>query len=105
VSFRGILATSATAAAISIGSPSRTAIDRDGFVAGAQQCRLSRAQQENALDEALKDTFPASDPISAEQPVSPATGCGVARREGGRCGGRSARSARANGVLSELREK
>jgi hypothetical protein len=30
-----------------------------------------RMDQENALDEALKDTFPASDPISAEQPVSP----------------------------------
>jgi hypothetical protein len=30
-----------------------------------------RMDQENALDEALKDTFPASDPVSAEQPVSP----------------------------------
>jgi hypothetical protein len=30
-----------------------------------------RTHQENALDEALKDTFPASDPVSAEQPVSP----------------------------------
>jgi hypothetical protein len=30
-----------------------------------------RMLQENALDEALKDTFPASDPVSAEQPVSP----------------------------------
>jgi hypothetical protein len=29
-----------------------------------------RADQENALDEALKDTFPASDPVSAEQPIS-----------------------------------
>jgi hypothetical protein len=37
------------------------------------EARLTRerAHQENALDEALKDTFPASDPISAEQPVSP----------------------------------
>jgi hypothetical protein len=26
-----------------------------------------REQQENALDEALKDTFPASDPVSFEQ--------------------------------------
>jgi hypothetical protein len=35
--------------------------------------RASREQTrlENALDEALKDTFPASDPVSAEQPVSP----------------------------------
>jgi hypothetical protein len=28
--------------------------------------------QENALDEALKDTFPASDPVSVEQPTPPA---------------------------------
>jgi hypothetical protein len=35
--------------------------------------RVSRERtlRENALDEALKDTFPASDPVSAEQPVSP----------------------------------
>ena len=31
-----------------------------------------RRLQENALDEALKDTFPASDPVSAEQPNPPA---------------------------------
>jgi hypothetical protein len=31
-----------------------------------------RTQQKNALDEALKNTFPASDPVSAEQPTSPA---------------------------------
>jgi hypothetical protein len=31
-----------------------------------------RTHQEHALDEALKDTFPASDPVSAEQPVSSA---------------------------------
>jgi hypothetical protein len=30
-----------------------------------------RTLQEDALDEALKDTFPASDPVSAEQPISP----------------------------------
>jgi hypothetical protein len=30
--------------------------------------RDKRRRQEEALDEALKDTFPASDPISAEQP-------------------------------------
>ena len=30
--------------------------------------RDKRRQQEEALDEALKNTFPASDPISAEQP-------------------------------------
>jgi hypothetical protein len=27
-----------------------------------------RMRQEDALDEALKNTFPASDPVSAEQP-------------------------------------
>jgi hypothetical protein len=31
-----------------------------------------RRHQENALDEALKDTFPASDPVSVEQPTPPA---------------------------------
>jgi hypothetical protein len=29
-----------------------------------------RMRQEEALDEALKNTFPASDPVSAEQPAS-----------------------------------
>jgi nicotinate phosphoribosyltransferase len=28
-----------------------------------------RRRQEEALDEALKDTFPASDPVSVEQPA------------------------------------
>jgi hypothetical protein len=31
-----------------------------------------RRHQEDALDEALKDTFPASDPVSVEQPTPPA---------------------------------
>jgi len=31
-----------------------------------------RTHQENALDEALKETFPASDPVSVEQPTPPA---------------------------------
>jgi hypothetical protein len=31
-----------------------------------------REHQENALDEALRDTFPASDPVSIEQPTPPA---------------------------------
>jgi hypothetical protein len=31
-----------------------------------------RTLQENALDEALKNTFPASDPVSVEQPAPPA---------------------------------
>jgi hypothetical protein len=34
--------------------------------------RARRQHQEEALDEALKNTFPASDPISIEQPVPPA---------------------------------
>jgi nicotinate phosphoribosyltransferase len=32
-----------------------------------------RRRQEEALDEALKNTFPASDPVSVEQPGPPAT--------------------------------
>ena len=32
---------------------------------------INRAKQEQALDEALKNTFPASDPISMEQPAPP----------------------------------
>jgi hypothetical protein len=35
-----------------------------------------RLRQEEALDEALKNTFPASDPVSVEQPTTP----GRARR-------------------------
>ena len=34
--------------------------------------KRERAHRENALDEALNDTFPASDPVSAEQPTPPA---------------------------------
>jgi hypothetical protein len=45
---------------------------------GARDKR-ERAHQENALDEALKDTFPASDPVSAEQPVSPSADRGRAK--------------------------
>ena len=33
----------------------------------------ARRDQEEALDEALKNTFPASDPGSIEQPVPPAS--------------------------------
>ena len=36
------------------------------------RARRERTRNEKALDEALKDTFPASDPVSAEQPVVPA---------------------------------
>jgi hypothetical protein len=34
--------------------------------------KRGRKHQEDALDEALKDTFPASDPVSVEQPTPPA---------------------------------
>ena len=30
-----------------------------------------RTRSERALDEAIENTFPASDPVSAEQPVNP----------------------------------
>jgi hypothetical protein len=32
----------------------------------------ARRRREKALDEALKNTFPASDPVSVEQPMLPA---------------------------------
>ena len=32
----------------------------------------ARRRQEEALDDALKNTFPASDPVSIEQPAPPA---------------------------------
>ena len=35
--------------------------------------KRERRHQEEALDEALKNTFPASDPVSVEQPEPPAT--------------------------------
>ena len=34
--------------------------------------RDKRRRQEDALDESLKNTFPASDPVSVEQPTPPA---------------------------------
>ena len=34
--------------------------------------KRERRRHEKALDEALKNTFPASDPVSVEQPVLPA---------------------------------
>jgi hypothetical protein len=33
--------------------------------------RDKRRRQEKALDEALENTFPASDPVSIEQPTTP----------------------------------
>ena len=37
-----------------------------------QDDRDKRKRQEKALDEVLKNTFPASDPVSVEQPTPPA---------------------------------
>jgi hypothetical protein len=34
-----------------------------------------RTRQEEALDEALKNTFPASDPVSVEQPTTSGRAC------------------------------
>jgi nicotinate phosphoribosyltransferase len=34
-----------------------------------------RRRQEEALDEALKNTFPASDPVSVEQPTTSGRAC------------------------------
>jgi hypothetical protein len=42
--------------------------------------RDKRERQEKALDEALKNTFPASDPVSAEQPTAPALREGAGAR-------------------------
>ena len=35
----------------------------------------TRRRQEEALDEALKNTFPASDPVSVEQPTTSGRAC------------------------------
>jgi hypothetical protein len=35
--------------------------------------KLARRHQEDALDDALRNTFPASDPVSIEQPAPPET--------------------------------
>lgn len=43
-------------------------VHRDHTVRGKRE----RRRDEKALDEALKNTFPASDPVSVEQPVLPA---------------------------------
>jgi hypothetical protein len=36
------------------------------------RAKRARRHQEQALDDALKNTFPASDPVSIEQPTPPA---------------------------------
>jgi hypothetical protein len=37
--------------------------------------RDKRSRQEEALDEALKNSFPASDPVSVEQPTTSGRAC------------------------------
>ena len=39
---------------------------------GADRNERERRRLEQALDEALENTFPASDPVSVEQPAPPA---------------------------------
>jgi len=46
--------------------PKRKPSQRDRIAA-----ERARQHQEEALDDALKNTFPASDPISIEQPIPP----------------------------------
>jgi hypothetical protein len=46
-----------------IAEPQQQPCDKD-------RIRCERRRDEKALDEALKNTFPASDPVSVEQPVS-----------------------------------
>jgi hypothetical protein len=48
--------------------PKRKPRQRDGRILTER----ARQHQEEALDEALKNTFPASDPVSIEQPATPA---------------------------------
>jgi hypothetical protein len=40
-----------------------------------------RRRQEEALDEALKNTFPASDPVSVEQPTTSGRACRLVLRD------------------------
>jgi hypothetical protein len=43
------------------------------------KCDREHKRREKALDEALQNTFPASDPVSVEQPVLPAAAGNVDR--------------------------
>jgi hypothetical protein len=49
-----------------------------------QDDRDKRKREERALDEALENTFPASDPVSVEQPTPPAADRERATHTGGR---------------------
>ena len=37
---------------------------------GAQNADVKRREREKALDQALEDTFPASDPVAATEPAA-----------------------------------
>jgi hypothetical protein len=50
-----------------IEEPKRKAHEED-----RARAKRERTHQENVLDEAFKDTFPASDPVSVEPPTPPA---------------------------------
>jgi hypothetical protein len=43
--------------------------DADETVRSRRERKRKRKRHEKALDEALENTFPASDPVSVEQPV------------------------------------
>jgi hypothetical protein len=48
--------------------PRRENRDHDERECSQKEVEHERMRQEEALDEALKNTFPASDPVSVEQP-------------------------------------
>jgi hypothetical protein len=47
-------------------------LKRKPHKADRDRANRARRHQEEALDDALKNTFPASDPVSIEQPTPPA---------------------------------
>ena len=51
-----------------------------------------RRRQEEALDEALKNTFPASDPVSVEQPTTSGRACRSGKSERAHAGDPYARA-------------
>jgi hypothetical protein len=65
--FRQCLKSSDVVAEIEMIAESKHEVHRDNTIRGKRE----RRRHERALDEALENTFPASDPVSAEQPVLP----------------------------------
>jgi hypothetical protein len=47
-------------------------VDDAGWIDNYNRAKNARRHREEALDDALKNTFPASDPVSIEQPAPPA---------------------------------